>query len=1560
MTIAINNRPASSPTEAQKTAGNYRKGHIRFQGLDLTVETMKGAQRTGRDRSGKRWAVTMPATYGYIKRTNGADGDQVDFYLGPYRAGNDQRAFVIDQVDPTTGAFDEHKVMLGYRDAGDALASFARAFSDGKGRARVGSVAALTIPELKGWLQRGDTTAPMVRKAFASGGAVGSEWDAFPLVDSASSGWGAFPEASPSQTPSSSPAMSWDAFPLVEDAKADPLRDALRPSVVGKRSVVPGAEWDAMGNAMPTFPEAPKEGAKRGVWNNLTAAGNQAVYGLLGAPADLATAALRNVNREASNKAGVPQLQYPASPTLGSEWWARQFGRVGVNNPADVEAKTVGEKIARAVGTGIGMTVVPDAALSGLGRLGVLGEGAVNAVAPYVGRSSSLGDLAANAAIGGLSGAAGEVAGNALPERYRPLGEAVGGLLGGGLGAAGVGLAGAAAKLPGAASEFRLSSPAAQEAEAAARLRRASEAAQGAAGIDQYRRPQALGDMLEEMPNFELVPGSKPTLFQTTGDMGIGALESVAASANRTPFLERRAEQNAARVAALEGVQPEGAPEMLGEGLRSNMGRMDASTSRAVDAATEHAARLTGNMGGDLPPDVYGAQLRGLEAPRVEAARSQAQGTMQSLGGQNVPEVYGAGMREHLLDAKAAEKTKERAAWGAVDPERALHLPAAETADTARRIVGDMPVTAKPLAGEEAQLFTIASGFGKGTIPFRDLDAFKARLNAAMKEERRNNGETPTLARLTQLRAAVARDMDIATMDSAEAAARGEMQNAVPLEETFGDVGRAVVGGADEWPGPVPGATMGARGAGSAAPSGASAVGRSDAVMHEAADIALGRKVPYRAPSFLKWIERNGGVRYDDNVAAALDAADRRHGNLLNSSGRSVDDWGTAIAERGGMQDRPSENEILDWISEAANGREPDWWVAAHANPERQDAARLAEHLTRIAADEGVNLRSRQQALDLLRRDAELYGLGPADELRAWFRDRKQQYGAEPPSSGFGTSPPGVGGGARPGTSGYSGREPRGFSGLSGSRGQAGRESGSAARGPGIPPEGLGGSNFDEEALDRLRVASAATKERAEKFNTSPVGDVLRSRGFADQFAMDPASVPGRIFQPGSLGFGNVQAYRKAVGDEAAMAILQDYAISSLRREGGLRSDGTLDLAGYRRWKAKYQDALRALPGLLSKVGTAEKASQLLDAAQIIPDGLLDGDIGRRIFRTGPGGYETVNKFISSVGDDRARELLGDYAIRSLKDSGAVRSDGSLDPAKVATWRRQHADALRALPEVDAKLADPLKASEAIAEAAAQRKAALDEFQKGVVGRLLKVDDPADVTRVVGSIFSRQDQVKEMSRLAKETANNPQAREGLRKAIVDHIATRFIGNTEAGTSGTNLMKADAFQRFLKEFVPALRRVFSPEEVASMQAIAADLNRANRSIASNKLPGMSNTAPELIAAAKNAPAQSWLERLLAPTVVGGAGAAAGSMVGGYWGAAVGSALASRVGKAAEGFRAAGLEKVDDIVRDALLNPERARALLAKVPKDPQNGAVTTLAQRYMRGALLPTAAGAIKQ
>lgn len=139
-----------NPTRAQSEAGNYRKGHVKIHGLDVSIENPRHSVRVARDGS---WASAMPHHYGYIRRSEGADGDHVDTFIGPNE--DSDRVYVVNQINPKTGKFDEHKVMLGFSSLEAAKDGYRAAYpKDWRG---MGSVVETDVAGLKAWLNGGDT-----------------------------------------------------------------------------------------------------------------------------------------------------------------------------------------------------------------------------------------------------------------------------------------------------------------------------------------------------------------------------------------------------------------------------------------------------------------------------------------------------------------------------------------------------------------------------------------------------------------------------------------------------------------------------------------------------------------------------------------------------------------------------------------------------------------------------------------------------------------------------------------------------------------------------------------------------------------------------------------------------------------------------------------------------------------------------------------------------------------------------------------------------------------------------------------------------------------------------------------------------------------------------------------------------------------------------------------------------------------------------------------------------------------------------------------------------------
>lgn len=137
----------TEPTEAQKEAGNYKKGHVKIDGYDVTIENPKGSVRRGTDASGKQWEQEMQNTYGYIRGTEGVDGDHIDVFFSEDPSQGD--VFVVDQVNKD-GSFDEHKVMYGFPDIESARKAYLSNYEDGwQG---LGAITPVSKEEFKKWI----------------------------------------------------------------------------------------------------------------------------------------------------------------------------------------------------------------------------------------------------------------------------------------------------------------------------------------------------------------------------------------------------------------------------------------------------------------------------------------------------------------------------------------------------------------------------------------------------------------------------------------------------------------------------------------------------------------------------------------------------------------------------------------------------------------------------------------------------------------------------------------------------------------------------------------------------------------------------------------------------------------------------------------------------------------------------------------------------------------------------------------------------------------------------------------------------------------------------------------------------------------------------------------------------------------------------------------------------------------------------------------------------------------------------------------------------------------
>lgn len=355
--------------------------------------------------------------------------------------------------------------------------------------------------------------------------------------------------------------------------------------------------------------------------------------------------------------------------------------------------------------------------------------------------------------------------------------------------------------------------------------------------------------------------------------------------------------------------------------------------------------------------------------------------------------------------------------------------------------------------------------------------------------------------------------------------------------------------------------------------------------------------------------------------------------------------------------------------------------------------------------------------------------------------------------------------------------------------------------------------------------------------------------------------------------------------------------------------------------EARYRAANAGHAERVSTFETAPGVGQVLATGARKGEWKLgDSQVAATIFNAGKGAAERVQAFLKAGGNnaDLVSDLK-DYAAFSLRRA-AEDADGMLNPAKATKWLDDHGEALSQFPDLAAKFRNAAAARTTLDEVAAQHLAARQAFEKSAASHFLGDADP--VMRM-GRILKSDTADATMAELATLTKDDPAAREGMRKAVADYVKQELRSNAVAGDTAERAFKMDAFQTFVRRAAPALRHIFEPEEIEGMQNIGTDMQQSNRSIVGTKLPGGSNTAQDIAAGLKHGEARpSVLGLLIAAEAAG----EAAQHIAGPLGRAVGMVLVPLT----NAMRQQGLQKVDDLVTQAMLHPELARALLAKVP------------------------------
>ncbi|MFG1247264.1 hypothetical protein [Xanthobacter flavus] len=170
-----------------------------------------------------------------------------------------------------------------------------------------------------------------------------------------------------------------------------------------------------------------------------------------------------------------------------------------------------------------------------------------------------------------------------------------------------------------------------------------------------------------------------------------------------------------------------------------------------------------------------------------------------------------------------------------------------------------------------------------------------------------------------------------------------------------------------------------------------------------AAQMLVGQRKPYKAPSFLDWMVRGGGIADDGGeVMQSLGGARRTKPGLVSAGGRSADDWGEKMVEasQGLLTERPTPNDVLDWIDQAARGEDPWWWRQTRVDETKARASAMAAAWEEALGRSGAPMPEKiSDVAAMLRGDAQAAGGGiTLDDLDRVLADMEAASASVPPA----------------------------------------------------------------------------------------------------------------------------------------------------------------------------------------------------------------------------------------------------------------------------------------------------------------------------------------------------------------------------------------------------------------------------------------------------------------------------------------------------------------------------------------------------------------------------------
>lgn len=356
----------------------------------------------------------------------------------------------------------------------------------------------------------------------------------------------------------------------------------------------------------------------------------------------------------------------------------------------------------------------------------------------------------------------------------------------------------------------------------------------------------------------------------------------------------------------------------------------------------------------------------------------------------------------------------------------------------------------------------------------------------------------------------------------------------------------------------------------------------------------------------------------------------------------------------------------------------------------------------------------------------------------------------------------------------------------------------------------------------------------------------------------------------------------------------------------------------------RYGAAKQATLERKTTYGQGPVGATLRPGAQGAPFRVEEASVPRQFLTGNATEPARVQKYIDAVGTPEAVTGMRDALVNDLREKGIVQSDGTIKPDAFNTWMQRRGQTIDLFSGLRDQLGSVRQAQETLDNVTAAHVGAVKEFQNGAARNFLNGDEPLVAVR---KAFASGNPTETFSQLTGLVRGNPDAEAGLRRAVVDFIMEKSSSTAPSGTSDIDLLKAAQFRTWVRQNRAPLRVLFGGQGLQTFDAVTADLRRqAQRTastVGSDTAQKQSAIRKYGLAAVGHGAGTSFLMLLgehLGGHVLGATGAFAG---------AVGLPYLSGLYSA---MKQAGITTTNDLVREAMLHPELARMLVARVPEE----------------------------